>query len=70
MAYTEAQLAALEELIATGAQSVSYSSGGSTRTMQARSLDEMRSLRDEMKRELGLATVKPRVRLTAFSRGD
>ncbi len=52
MAFTQAQLDALESAIASGVTSVSYE-GKST---SFRSLDEMLRLRDAIRRALGLDT--------------
>ena len=52
MAYTQTQLDALEEAIAEGALTVQYQDKRTT----YRSLKEMRSLREEMRRELGITT--------------
>jgi hypothetical protein len=49
MAYTQTQLDALEEALAKGVIEVSYGD----RSVKYRSLREMRSLRDEMRRALG-----------------
>jgi len=49
MAYTQTQLHALEEALAKGVIEVSYGD----RSVKYRSLREMRSLRDEMRRALG-----------------
>jgi hypothetical protein len=51
MAYTSDDLTALEGAIKTGALSVKYSD----REVTYRSLKDMRSLREEMRRELGLS---------------
>lgn len=51
MAYTASQLAALEEAIASGANTVQYQD----RRVTYRTLEEMRSLRDEMAVELGVS---------------
>ena len=53
MAYTQADLATIEATIKTGSLKVRYSDG---REVTFRSLADLRSLRDEMRRELGLAS--------------
>ncbi len=50
MAFTQAQLDALESAIAQGALEVQYSD----KRVRYRSLDEMLRLRDAMRRDLGL----------------
>lgn len=52
MAYVQTDLDALEQAIAGGALKVRYADG---REVQYRSLAEMRSIRDEIRRELGVA---------------
>lgn len=52
MAFTQAQLTALDDAIALGALEVRYQD----KTVQYRSLSEMLQLRDLMRRELGLAS--------------
>ncbi len=51
MAFTQAQLDALDQAIATGALRVAYDG----KSVQYRSLEEMRLIRDQVRRELGLA---------------
>lgn len=58
--YTQADLTALNEAIALGARSVSYNG----QTVQYRSLDEMRAIRDQMERDLGVSKTKRRSRAT------
>ncbi len=64
MAYSREQLDALEKAIASGSRRVKYSD----QEIEYRSLDEMRSLRLEMKKELGLASRTTRY-YPYFSRG-
>jgi hypothetical protein len=52
MAYTTEQLAALEEAIASGVLTVRHRDG---RSVTYNSLSDMRSLRQQMKRELDVA---------------
>jgi hypothetical protein len=59
MAWTQAQLDALDEAIANGVLTVKYQD----RTVTYRSLDEMLKLRETMRQELGLT--EGRVRLFA-----
>lgn len=56
--YTQADLDALNDAIATGARRVSYNG----QTVEYRSLSEMREVRDEMERQLGIVTTKRRSR--------
>lgn len=65
MAYTSAQLAALENAIAQGVQEVQYED---TRT-KYRSLDEMLKLRDVMRDDLGLNSAKITRRYVSTSKG-
>lgn len=66
MAYTQAQLFALESAMAQGLSEVTYPDG----TRKAfRSLDEMRSLVAEMRQDLGIVTPAKRRRFAEFSRG-
>ncbi len=54
MAYTQTQLDALEEAIALGALEVEYDDPGGRKRVRYRSIEQMRSLRREMRRELGI----------------
>lgn len=56
--YTQADLDALNDAIATGARRVSYNG----QTVEYRDLSEMREVRDEMERQLGIVTTKRRSR--------
>ena len=56
MAFTQQQLDALEESIAGGELTVQYE----TKRVTYRTLAEMRSLRQEMRKELGLSDTTPR----------
>lgn len=60
MAYTLAQLEALESAIASGALTVRYSDG---KMVTYHSLAEMRNLRQEMQTELSVAPVKRRAKI-------
>lgn len=65
MAFTSAQLAALEEAIALGALSVRYAD----RTVTYRNQEEMLQLLGRMQRALS-GTVRPSVHTTQFRRGE
>lgn len=69
MAYTLAQYSELQSAIARGVKSVSYNG----RTVQYMSLDEMRSILNDMAAELGLnaavPTRMPRRTYTVFDKG-
>jgi hypothetical protein len=52
MAYSQSDLAAIEQAIATGALTVRYADG---RLTTFRSLADLRSIRDQMRAELGIA---------------
>lgn len=54
MAFTQTQLDALETALALGALEVEYDDPGGRKRVRYRTLDQMRSLRREMRRELGL----------------
>jgi len=56
--YTQTDLDALNDAIATGARRVSYNG----QTVEYRDLSEMREVRDEMERQLGIVTTKRRSR--------
>ena len=62
--YSQADLDALNAAIATGARSVSYNG----QRVDYRDLAEMKSVRDEMERELGVTKTKRRSR-AVFARG-
>ncbi|WP_430430202.1 phage head-tail joining protein [Oceanicaulis sp.] len=62
--YSQADLDALNSAIATGARSVSYNG----QRVDYRDLSEMKSVRDEMERELGVVKTKRRSR-AVFARG-
>lgn len=64
--WTQADIDALKALIASGVQSVSYSSGGSSRSITYQSLAEARSLLAEM---TGQVTAAPTYRLAQMKRG-
>ena len=69
MAYTLAQYSELQSAIARGVKSVSYNG----KTVQYMSLDEMRSILNDMAAELGLnaatPTRMPRRTYTVFDKG-
>lgn len=67
MAYTMEQLKALEDAIALGVTQVSYNGNSQT----YRSLDEMRSIKNEMRNALGLTKPQDRkgLRFGRFSKG-
>ncbi len=56
--YTQADLTAMNDAIATGARKVSYNG----QTVEYRDLAEMTRIRDEMERELGVNTKRRRSR--------
>jgi hypothetical protein len=64
LAYTHEQLEALEKAIAAGSRRVKYSD----QEIEYRSLDEMRSIRNEMRADLGMVSKTARV-YPEFSRG-
>jgi len=67
MTYTMEQLEALEKAIALGVTQVSYNGNSQT----YRSLEEMRSIRDEMRLALGLSKQSSQkgMRFASFSKG-
>jgi len=65
MAYTSKQLADLEAAIAEGALEVEYD-GKKTRY---RSLEHMRSIRDEIRASLGITTKGRTRRVASYKRG-
>jgi hypothetical protein len=72
MAWTQDDLDALEDLIKTGASSITYSNGTSMRTIVQRPLPDMLQLRDMMRRDLGLSEAKSfddRARKAATKKG-
>lgn len=64
MAYTPAQLAAVERAIARGERIVRYSD----RTVEYRSVDELMKVRDQIRTELGQAA-GPRSRVVRLYHG-
>jgi len=66
MAYTQAQLFALESAMAQGLSDVTYPDG-TRKTF--RTLDEMRSLATEMRQQLGIIKPANRRRFAEVSRG-
>lgn len=62
--YTQADLDAMNQAIALGARRVSYNG----QTVEYRDLDEMRAVRDEMERELGVRKSRRR-KLAEFRSG-
>jgi hypothetical protein len=63
--YTTEQLVELERAIAQGATKVKYQD----REVEYQSLSAMRSLRDDIRRELGLITRQPRRRVSSHRKG-
>lgn len=70
--YTQAMLTALEAAYATGSTSVSYSGGGSSKTVNYRSLSEMRMILQDMRVALGIIsqTSVPMIHYAQMERGD
>lgn len=66
MAFTQAQLFALESAIALGLEEVTYPDGTRKRY---RSLEEMRSLASEMRQALGMVKSSSRRRFAEFKKG-
>ena len=64
--WTEADLTALSNAIAQGAQSVSFSDG---KRVVYRSLADMMALRDQMRKDLGLEPAGPVRKVMAHSKG-
>ena len=65
MAWTQAQLTSLEAAIALGALEVEYED----RKVKYRSLKEMRSIRDSIRKELGLTTGEGKVVKSRHNKG-
>lgn len=65
MAWTDAQLAALEDAIAAGATRVTHEG----KTVEYRSIAEMIQIRNMMRGSLGSAVAAPRSTLVRFDRG-
>lgn len=65
MAWTQAQLDALDQAIAEGALTVRYQD----KQVQYRSLDEMMRIRSLMASELGVKARSPRRTYASFSKG-
>jgi hypothetical protein len=66
MAYTQAQLTALEDAIAIGATRVTHDG----RTVEYRSIAEMIQIRNMMRADLGVSTsAAPKATLVRFDRG-
>jgi len=63
--WTEADLATLNQAIATGASKVRFADG---REVTYRSLADMRSTRDEIAAALGLTAEAPRTTYASYSR--
>jgi hypothetical protein len=63
--WTEKDLAAIDEAIASGAQSVAYES----KSITYRSLDEMRLIRDAIRKSLGVAGGPSNTLLAGHDRG-
>lgn len=65
MAWTNAQLSALENAIATGTTSVMHDG----KKIEYRSMAEMIQVRNMMRAELGQSSTAPRASLVRFDRG-
>lgn len=65
MAFTSSQLSALEEAISNGVLEVQYTD----KKVRYRSLNEMLSLRDTMKRELGTKDTSKRRKTAVTGKG-
>jgi len=65
MAWTEAQLSALESAIATGTTRVTHDG----KTVEYRSIAEMIQIRNMMRADMGQASTAPRATLVRFDRG-
>lgn len=65
MAWTPEQLAALERIMAQGTSSAAYQD----RRVNYRTLDELRSLREEMRRSLGGDAGRENLVRTTFEKG-
>jgi hypothetical protein len=69
MAYTQDDIDALKAAIATGAQKVTFGSGPDSRTVEYRSLDQMRSILGDMLAEVSPSSVRSTISYAEFSRG-
>jgi len=68
MAYTQDDIDALKAAIATGAQKVTFGSGPDSRTVEYRSLDQMRSILGDMIAEVSPSSVRSTISYAEFSR--
>jgi len=68
MAYTQDDIDALKAAIATGAQKVTFGSGPDSRTVEYRSLDQMRSILGDMLAEVSPSSVRSTISYAEFSR--
>lgn len=68
MAWTQADIEALEDAVKGGVLSVSYN-GPPARTITYQSLDAMRSLLAEMRATVARSSGQPSYKLAAFSKG-
>lgn len=69
MAWTQEQLDALEEAMASGTLTVKYSSPGGNKEVTYRSLDEMMKVRDLMRASLGITDGRNTRILSEHDRG-
>ncbi|MFJ3259854.1 phage head-tail joining protein [Pseudomonas sp. NPDC086581] len=60
MAYTQSDLDAVDRAIATGERTVRFSSPTGDRTVEYRSINELKTARDLIKAELAAADTPPR----------
>lgn len=65
MSFTQADLTAIEEAISTGALEVQYTD----KRVRYRSLNDLLTLRDIMRRDLGLDTKRLRKKVAVTSKG-
>lgn len=65
MSWTQADLDAINQAMATGAMEVRFADG---RLVKYRSLAEMRSIRDEIASAIGAVPESPRTTYASFSR--
>lgn len=69
MAWTQAQLDAIEDSIAQGSLTVSFGAAGSSKNVTYRSLSEMLRIRDIIRRGLGLTNPRSTRIYPTFSKG-
>jgi hypothetical protein len=68
MAYSQSDIDALKDAIATGATLVKFGAGADSREVRYRDLDAMRSILADMIAEVSPAAVPPRTSFVAHSR--